>query len=321
METRAVNGTGTDNGGTPKPRFDLRALLELLRWDKPSGRLILLIPAGWALWLHPSAPPPAPLAGLILLGGLAVSGAGCVANDLWDRGIDPRVARTRRRPLASGRVGVPAAVGLLLFCLTLALLVVLALPAAARGACLALAVAALPFILLYPSAKRWFPFPQLVLALCWGFAVLIPWAAAGGPLRLGGAPAGWILPLVWLATVSWTFGFDTVYAMADRQDDRALGIHSSALSLGRAAPAAVGLCYGLACACLALAMLFRSPPPGGVAAVAFGLPWAVVTLGMQREAMLLRQPSLPRSVYGRHFGRQVMLGGLLLLGLILAAGL
>ena len=69
----------------------LRAWLELVRWHKPSGRLILLIPAGWSLWLAPHAPPPAQLVGWIVVGGLAVSAAGCIANDLWDRRIDPLV--------------------------------------------------------------------------------------------------------------------------------------------------------------------------------------------------------------------------------------
>ena len=102
--------------------------LELVRWHKPSGRLILLIPAGWALWLQPQAPPPAPLMGWIVLGGLAVSAAGCIANDLWDRRIDPLVERTRTRPLADGRVSLRTAWILLLLCLLPALLVVLALP-------------------------------------------------------------------------------------------------------------------------------------------------------------------------------------------------
>ncbi len=98
-----------------------QAWLELLRWHKPSGRLILLIPAGWALWLGPAVPPPALLVGWIVLGGLAVSGAGCVANDLWDRRIDPLVERTRHRPLADGRLGVGTATVLLLLCLVVAL--------------------------------------------------------------------------------------------------------------------------------------------------------------------------------------------------------
>ena len=286
------------------------ALLQLLRWHKPSGRLILLIPAGWALWLQPQAPPDAALVGWIVLGGLAVSGAGCVANDLWDRRIDPQVERTRERPLASGRVGVPTALALLAVCLLLALLVVLALPAVGRSTCLALAAAALPPVLLYPSAKRWFPLPQLVLALCWGFAVLIPWAAADGSLS-GGQAGPWPLLLTWLATLLWTFGFDTVYAMSDREDDRRVGVRSSALTLGRHAATAVALCYALTALGLAGAALLA-----GVRG-AFWLPWALAAAGMQREAWQLRRPDPPRALYGRHFSRQVQLGGLLLLALVL----
>ncbi|MCP9804973.1 4-hydroxybenzoate polyprenyltransferase [Cyanobium sp. T1B-Tous] len=288
----------------------LGAWLELVRWHKPSGRLILLIPAGWSLWLTPNAPPPALLVGLIVLGGLAVSAAGCIANDLWDRRIDPLVERTRSRPIADGRVGVGEATALLVLALLLALAVLLVLmgglPASSRSLCLLLALAALPPVLLYPSAKRWFGYPQLVLALCWGFAVLIPWAAATGSLA-----GGWPLALVWLATLLWTFGFDTVYAMADRDDDRAIGVRSSALSLGQQAPLAVGVSYGLA----ALALILAAGLQG-----CGWITWPLMLLaaaGMQREAALLRRPQLPRSAYGRHFSRQVQLGGLLLLALVL----
>jgi 4-hydroxybenzoate polyprenyltransferase len=293
-------------GPGPRPGGTLGAWLELLRWHKPSGRLILLIPAGWALWLQPFAPPPPELVGWIVLGGLAVSGAGCIANDLWDRRIDPLVERTRNRPLADGRVSVAIALALLLLCLLAALAVVLALPADSRGLCLVLAVAALPPVLLYPSAKRWFAYPQLVLAFCWGFAVLIPWAAASGSLQ------GAALWLTWLATLTWTFGFDTVYAMSDRHDDRLVGVRSSALSLGDRAPVAVALCYATTAVALAAAALLQ-----GVALPLFWLPWAVASAGMLREAALLRRPDLPRIAYGRHFSRQVRLGALLLLALML----
>ena len=229
----------------------------------------------------------------LVLGGLAVSAAGCIANDLWDRRIDPLVERTRHRPLAAGRLGVSTAVILLVLCLLAALLVVLAL-------------AALPPVLLYPSAKRWFGYPQLVLALCWGFAVLIPWAAASGTLQ------GWPLALTWLATLTWTFGFDTVYAMADRDDDRVVGVRSSALSLGPRAPQAVALCYGLTATALALAAQLQ-----GIGGALFWLPWALASAGMLREAHQLQRPELPRSAYGHHFSNQVKLGGLLLLALIL----
>jgi len=291
----------------PRALQPLEPWLALLRWDKPSGRLILLIPAGWSLWLTPAAPPPALLVGWIVLGGLAVSGAGCVANDLWDRRIDPLVERTRSRPLASGRLGVGSALVLLALCLLAALAVVVwGLPAAHRSLCLALAVAALPPVLLYPSAKRWFAYPQAVLALCWGFAVLIPWAAASGTLA-----GGWPLACTWLATLLWTFGFDTVYAMADRPDDAALGVRSSALSLGPHAATAVGLCYGATAALLALAAALQG------AAWPFWLLWLVASAGWLREALLLRRPHLPRSAFGLHFRHQVWLGSLLLLGLVL----
>ena len=255
---------------------------ELLRWHKPSGRLILLIPAGWSLWLSPTPGDgisPSPwLVALILIGGLAVSGAGCVANDLWDRRIDPQVERTRSRPLADGRIGVGEALVVLLLALAIALAVVLALPAAPRGLCLGLALAALPPVLLYPSAKRWFAYPQLLLAFCWGFAVLIPWAAASGSMA-----GGWPLLLCWWASVSWSFGFDTVYAMADRHDDRALGVRSSALSLGAAAPLAVAICYGLTATALALAVI------GQGIGIAFWPLWLVAAAGMQHQVWLLHQ--------------------------------
>lgn len=284
----------------------LRAWLGLLRWDKPSGRLILLIPAGWSLWLQGQSPPSINLVAAIVIGGLAVSGAGCVANDLWDRRIDPQVERTRQRPLASGQIGVMGAVVLLLICLIAALAVVLwGLPAAHRTLCLQLAIAALPPVLLYPSAKRWFAYPQAVLALCWGFAVLIPWAAAQGSLQ-----GGWPLLCLWLATLLWTFGFDTVYAMSDREDDRTVGVRSSALSLGERAPLAVALCYAGAGGLLAIASGLQGVQPF------FWLFWIVVVLGQLKEALALQQPQLPRSAYGRHFKHQVLLGALLLLGLV-----
>ena len=285
----------------------LQAWLGLLRWDKPSGRLILLIPAGWSLWLLPAGAPSPSLVGWVVLGGLAVSGAGCVANDLWDRRIDPLVERTRQRPLASGRIGLAGAFSLLLLCLLLALAVVLwGLPPAHRSLSLALALAALPPVLIYPSAKRWFAYPQAVLALCWGFAVLIPWAAASGSLA-----GGWPLVALWLATLLWTFGFDTVYAMADRDDDRRLGVRSSALSLGENAPLAVALSYGATALLLGLAAALQ-----GVNGWFWPL-WLLASLGMQRQAALLRRPDLPRSAFGLHFHRQVQLGALLLLALVI----
>jgi len=160
-------------------------------------------------------------------------------------------------------------------------------------------------VLLYPSAKRWFGYPQAVLALCWGFAVLLPWAAVRGSLS-----GGWPLWLTWGATLLWTFGFDTVYAMADRPDDERVGIRSSARSLGDHAPLAVALCYGATALALAAAAALS-----GVS-LAFWPLWLLAAVLMQQQAAVLRRPALPAAAYGRHFQRQVQLGALLLLALI-----
>ena len=155
------------------------AIIQLLRWNKPAGRLILMIPALWAVFLAADGMPPLPLVGIIILGSLATSAAGCVINDLWDRDIDPKVERTRERPLASRALSVKLAI-------------VIALIALGCGAGLSfylnllsfsLCVAAVPVIVCYPLAKRFFVFPQLILALAWGFAVLIPWTAVTGRLE------------------------------------------------------------------------------------------------------------------------------------------
>ena len=279
----------------------------LLRWNKPSGRLILLIPAGWSLWLTPNAPPSGALVVMIVLGGLAVSGAGCIANDLWDRRIDLHVERTKQRPLAQGSLSVAQAVVALIVLLVISLIVVLSLPASVRNLCLLLACFALPPILIYPSAKRWFAYPQAVLALCWGFAVLIPWAAQTGVFN-----GGWPLAGCWVATLLWTFSFDTVYAMADRPDDARLALNSSALTLGPSVLRVVGVTYALSMLALAVAAACA-----GIG-VLFWPFWLLVVFGMQRATRALKSAKQqPMSVYGVHFSHQVRLGALLFLGLVL----
>ena len=278
----------------------------LLRWNKPSGRLILLIPAGWSLWMAPNAPPSFELVLLIIAGGIFASGAGCIANDLWDQNFDGQVTRTKFRPLARGTIRTPAAVGLLIVMLLLCFLIVISLPSASTTLCLAMALLALPAILLYPTAKRWFAYPQAILAICWGFAVLIPWAASESSLS-GGVP----LLSCWGATVMWTFGFDTVYAMADSKEDKNLGLKSSVLSLGGKVKQMVAISYAIACLLLAIGAY-----TAGIA-WSFWPFWVIATLSMQREIISINKSKFSISTFGRHFRNQVWIGGLLLLGLIL----
>ncbi len=278
----------------------------LLRWDKPSGRLILLIPAGWSLWLTPSAPPSVSLVLLIIAGGISISGAGCIANDLWDIQIDKKVERTKLRPLAQDVVKVSTAWGLLIVFLFISLLVVFHLPISSQDLCLKLSLIALIPILIYPSSKRWFKYPQALLSICWGFAVLIPWAAMESSLK-----GGSVLILCWVGTMTWTFGFDTIYAMADRHDDRKLGLKSSVISLGRNALNAVAACYFLT-----TSMLGISAYLAGIG-LAFWPIWLLASFGMLREVLSLKGNRNESTAFRLHFRNQVLLGGLFLLGLVL----
>ena len=284
-----------------------RYFFQLLRWNKPSGRLILLIPAGWSLWLTPAAPPSLFILGLIILGGLFVSGAGCIANDIWDRNFDKKVKRTKGRPLANGKVSLKTAWSLLTLLLLFSLLIVLLIPADSKSLCIQLAFLSLPFILLYPSAKRWFKYPQLILSICWGFSVLIPWAASESSIA-GGIP----LLFCWLATIFWTFGFDTVYAMADENDDKTIGLKSSAISLGGKSIGTVSLCYFISSCLLAIAAFKAN------LGLIYWPFWLTSTLGMQREAFLLNSRSKGIKTSGLHFINQVRIGSLLLFGMILS---
>ncbi|MEB3160683.1 MAG: 4-hydroxybenzoate solanesyltransferase [Synechocystis sp.] len=276
------------------------AIIHLLRWHKPAGRLILMIPALWAVFLAAHGRPPLPLLGVIVLGTLATSGLGCVVNDLWDRDIDPQVERTKIRPLAAKTLSVRVGIAVALIALVCAAGLAFYLNPLSFWLC----VAAVPVIVAYPGAKRILPVPQFVLSLAWGFAVLISWSAVTGELTT----ATWVL---WLATVSWTMGFDTVYAMADREDDRRIGVNSSALFFGRYVGEAVGIFFALTIGSLFyLGMLLGLNP----------LYWAslaIAMVGWVVQYLQLSQPTQEPDLYGQIFGQNVLLGFILLVGMIL----
>lgn len=258
-----------------------------------------MIPALWGVFVAAQGSPPWPLVGVMVLGALATSAAGCVINDLWDRRLDAQVERTKNRPLASRQLTVGVALGVLAVGAGCALLLATYL----NRLSFALALAAVPVIALYPGAKRVFPVPQLVLSIAWGFAVLISWTAVTGSLdRVG---LGWL----WGATVLWTLGFDTVYALADLRDDERVGIQSSARFFGPKAPLAVGFCFLGTALCL-LGMGWSE-----------GLHWsfygilALVGLEWGRQVQQLYQPY--PGLYGEIFGRNVIQGFVLLGGMIL----
>jgi len=276
-----------------------KTVLRLMRWDKPTGRLILMVPALWSLFLAARGTPPLGLLTVIIVGSIITSAAGCIVNDLWDRDIDPQVQRTRTRPLASKALSVRVAIVLAF----VAFLCAYGLTFYLNQLSFWLCVAAVPVIVLYPLAKRVFPVPQLVLAIAWGFAVLIPWAAVAGTLEL----ATWLL---WGAVVLWTLGFDTVYAIPDREFDARLGVNSSARFFGKRTPAAVTIFFlGTAVLLIALGVV-----------MALGFPYWV-TMGIaivlwSRQGYQLSLYTPPPVLYGRIFRQNVLLGFILLGGMI-----
>ncbi|MDJ0557379.1 MAG: 4-hydroxybenzoate solanesyltransferase [Microcoleaceae cyanobacterium MO_207.B10] len=276
----------------------LMKVIRLLRWDKPAGRLILMIPALWAVFLATHGMPPIPLVGVIIVGTLATSAAGCVINDLWDRDIDPEVERTRDRPLASRALTIKTGIIIAIIAFACAGVIALYLNTLSFW----LSVAAVPVIICYPLAKRVFPVPQLVLSIAWGFAVLISWSAAVAELDI----ATWIL---WGATIVWTLGFDTVYAMSDREDDRLLGVNSSALFFGEYAAYAVGIFFFLTAILLGLLGIEMELHLG------FWISLCIATVFWFIQYGKLRQEDIFKP-YGQIFRQNVWIGFILLVGMI-----
>ncbi|AUC60315.1 4-hydroxybenzoate solanesyltransferase [Cyanobacterium sp. HL-69] len=277
----------------------LQSIIKLLRWDKPAGRLILMIPALWAIFLAGEGKPPVSLVFIVILGSLATSAAGCVVNDLWDRNIDDKVERTKKRPLASRALSVKIGIAVFIISLGCAAGLAFFLNPLSFWLC----VASVPVIICYPLAKRVFPVPQLVLSIAWGFAVLISWSAVTGDL----SDNAWIL---WGATVLWTLGFDTVYAMSDKKDDLQVGINSSAIFFGDFVADAVGLFFALT------AGLFAYLGTINGFSFIFGVSWAIAVILWVGQYIELRKPNPDTINYGGIFGQNVTIGFILLLGII-----
>jgi 4-hydroxybenzoate polyprenyltransferase len=174
-----------------------------------------------------------------------------------------------------------------------------------------LCVAAIPVIVFYPLAKRVFPVPQLILSIAWGFGVLISWSAVSCSTTPAATPClGTSTWLLWGATVFWTLGFDTVYAMSDREDDRLLGVNSSALFFGDYAAEAVGIFFAVTAALLGwLGVVMQLH-------IGFWLAVAIATFFFAWQYFQLRQNDIPHSAYGEIFRQNVWIGFVLLAGVI-----
>jgi len=232
----------------------LALYLDLIRWNRPAGWLLLLWPTLAALWVAAGGFPGWHLLAVFTLGTVLMRSAGCCINDVADRDFDRHVKRTAQRPVTSGRVS-PRAALVLGAALALA---AFALVLTTNVATIAWSFVALGVTLVYPYAKRLVSMPQAVLGVAFSFGIPMAFAAVrGGPAwQLFGAHGGldpaaaWasVPPLAWLLLLGnlfWVLAYDTEYAMVDRDDDLKIGMKTSAITLGRADVPVVMTCYGL----------------------------------------------------------------------------
>ncbi|MFA6985066.1 MAG: 4-hydroxybenzoate octaprenyltransferase [Arenimonas sp.] len=220
-----------------RPGFDWRERLpqywKLIRGDRPVGTLLLLWPTAWALWLAAGGWPPVSIFLIFMIGVWLTRSAGCVINDYADRWLDPQVARTRLRPLATGAVSSREA--LLVFVAMMLVAFVLVLFTNRLTVCLS--VVAVILAASYPFLKRYTYLPQVYLGLAFGWGIPMAFAAIQGTVP----PLAWLL---FLGNLLWTTGYDTWYAMVDREDDLRAGAKSTAILFGDADLVALGILYG-----------------------------------------------------------------------------
>ncbi|RJY08028.1 4-hydroxybenzoate octaprenyltransferase [Aurantiacibacter aquimixticola] len=250
----------------PQP---LRDYALLGRFDRPIGWWLLFWPCAWGVWLTGAGFQWA-LIGWLLLGAIAMRAAGCVYNDIVDADLDRRVARTAARPIASGRVSKRAAWGWLVTLCLIGLVVLLQLRLTAQ----LVALGSLAMVTAYPFMKRITWWPQAWLGLVFNWGVLVGWTALRAD-NLGAMLA------LYAGAVFWTVGYDTIYALQDREDDALVGIKSSALRLGGRVKAGVAMFYALAIGLWAFAFwLLRSDVVAllALAPAALHLFWQVATL-------------------------------------------
>ncbi len=237
--------------------FDrLNLYLDLIRWNRPAGWLLLLWPSLSALWVAAGGFPGQHLLLVFVAGTILMRSAGCCVNDVADREFDKHVKRTAQRPVTSGRVGVKEALGVGAVLAFVAFLLVLT----TNVATIAWSVLGLVLSLVYPYAKRYVSMPQAVLGVAFSFGIPMAFAAVlgGSALELFTGAAPWseagfwsgvwhsVPPVAWVlmaGNLFWVLAYDTEYAMVDRDDDLRIGMKTSAITLGDADVPAVTAFY------------------------------------------------------------------------------
>ncbi len=248
----------TVSAPTPPPRSKLSLYLDLIRWNRPAGWLVLLWPTLSALWLAAGGFPGWHLLIVFVAGTILMRSAGCCVNDVADRKFDRHVKRTAQRPVTTGQVGVREALALGAALAFIAFLLVLTTTWVAVG----WSFPALAVAIAYPFAKRWVSMPQAVLGVAFSFGIPMAYAAVQGRV-----PAqAWLLLA---GNLFWVLAYDTEYAMVDRDDDLKIGIQTSAITLGRWDVAAI---MGFYAAYLSIWIgIVLQQAPTAIVYIAFGL--------------------------------------------------
>jgi 4-hydroxybenzoate polyprenyltransferase len=257
-----------------------RDFLSLARFDRPIGWQLLYWPCLWGLCLGGSLKTHWPLLFAMLLGAIVMRGAGCVYNDIIDRELDAQVERTRSRPLASGAVSVKAAWLWIALLLLLGLMSWLLLPPFAK----LIALASILLVAAYPFMKRitWWPQAWLGMVFSWG-------ALVGGAVATH--PHWEIIAPLYLGSIFWVIGYDTIYACQDMEDDALAGIRSSARAMGAYVRQGVGLCFALAILLWAMAFWLAHPAslhPLCLAPVAAHMLWQISALNPNNPKTCLK---------------------------------
>jgi 4-hydroxybenzoate polyprenyltransferase len=263
---------------------DWRPYLRMARIDRPIGWWLLLLPCWWSAAVAAIAggrPLPDPFHCLLfLIGAIAMRGAGSTYNDIVDRNLDAKVARTRDRPLPSGAVTVAGALALTGALCLVGLLVLLQL----NGFAVLVGFGSLGWVALYPFMKRLIWMPQIVLGLAFAWGGLMGWAAAFGRLD----PPALVL---YLAAVAWTVGYDTIYALQDVEDDEVVGIKSSARLFGPHVRGAVAASFAITVVLIAVCLAMVQAGAiayAALAAFAAHLAWQVRRIDPHDGAVALR---------------------------------
>ena len=242
----------------------------LARFDRPIGWWLLFWPCAWGVALAGGAIERWDLLLWLLLGSIVMRGAGCVYNDIVDRDLDRQVERTRSRPLASGVTSLKAAWTLLGILCLIGLLVWLQINLIAK----LVALGSLALVAAYPFMKRITWWPQAWLGMVFSWGALVGWLAIEPQLH-------WAMALLYLGSIFWVIGYDTIYALQDREDDALVGIRSSALRLGENVRFGVLVFYLIALTSWAAAFWMLRPQWLGLVAlvpVGLHLLWQAMTL-------------------------------------------